>query len=115
MEPSIGALNENDVIPEGITLDEFIEMICRKRVPAYVAPVVSLEETAEPINGTVYELGAVANFSGVSNFTKNDGGVYPQTVSSTTIPFLLPVRPILCMSQTMTLLSMSLLRHSTQR
>lgn len=73
---SIGALNENDVIPEGITLDEFIEMICRKRVPAtYVAPVVSLEETAEPINGTVYELGAVANFSGVSNFTKNDGGV----------------------------------------
>lgn len=71
---SIGALKEGEIVPDGITLDEFIAMICQKRVPAsYVKPDVLMEVTNGPTPG-MYEVGEELTVSVNATFLRNDGG-----------------------------------------
>ncbi len=70
----IGALEDGAVIDAGISLDEFIAMICQKAIPAtYTAPGVTIRTTSGQQPGS-YEVGTqiTATFQGI--FTKNDAG-----------------------------------------
>lgn len=72
----IGALPAGSKIDPGITLDQFIAMICQKRIAAtYTAPTVSLTRTGGITNGGTYELGSTQTLTASSAFTKNDAGV----------------------------------------
>lgn len=71
---NIGALTEGSVIDPGISLDEFIEMICQKRIPAsYIKPDVLMEVTEGAAPGT-YEVGEQLTVSVSATFLRNDGG-----------------------------------------
>lgn len=71
---SIGALQEGEVVPDGITLDEFIAMICQKRVPAsYAKPDVLMDITKGSPAG-MYEAGEELTVSVSATYLRNDGG-----------------------------------------
>lgn len=70
---ALGALADGSVIGEGISLDEFIAMICEKEVPAtYTAPKATIA-----VNGSAagtYESGTNLKFSLTGAFVQNDAG-----------------------------------------
>lgn len=71
---AIGALAEGSTIDPGITLDQFIAMICQKRIAAtYTAPSVAIARTAGSAVGNV-EVGTEIKLSARGTFTKNDAG-----------------------------------------
>ena len=71
---SIGALADGTTIPAGTSIDELLNMIVAKAIPAtYTAPSVSLSRTSGNSAGN-FEVGTSITTSMKSVFTKNDAG-----------------------------------------
>lgn len=71
---SIGALAEGAVIPAGTSIDELLNMIVAKAIPAtYTKPSVAVSVTSGKSAGN-YEVGTSITTSIKSVFTKNDAG-----------------------------------------
>lgn len=71
---SIGALADGTTIPAGTSIDELLNMIVAKAIPAtYTKPTVAASRTAGQSAGN-YEVGTSITTSVKSVFTKNDAG-----------------------------------------
>lgn len=71
---SIGALADGATIPAGTSIDELLNMIVAKAIPAtYKAPSVAVSVASGKSNGN-YEIGTSVTTSIKSVFTKNDAG-----------------------------------------
>lgn len=71
---SIGALADGTTIPAGTSIDELLNMIVAKAIPAtYTKPTVAVSKTAGN-NAGYYEVGTSITTSAKSVFTKNDAG-----------------------------------------
>ena len=71
---SIGALSNGAVIPAGTSIDELLNMIVAKAIPAtYTKPSVAVSVTSGSPAGN-YEIGASLTTNIKSVFTKNDAG-----------------------------------------
>ena len=71
---SIGALSNGAVIPAGTSIDELLNMIVAKAIPAtYTKPSVAASVTSGSTAGN-YEIGASLTTNIKSVFTKNDAG-----------------------------------------
>lgn len=71
----LGGIKEGTVIKEGTSLDDLLQMITQKRIPAkYVAPVIALTNGGE----SAYEVGAKVTPVIKSSFAQNDAGVLVQ-------------------------------------
>ena len=75
---TIGGLETGDTIPEGTTLDELIQMLTQKSVPAvYTQPGVTIRTSAGQSAGN-YEVGTNITTTLQGIFTQNDAGALTQ-------------------------------------
>lgn len=77
---TVGALKSGDVIPAGTSLDEFIEMICKKPpvvYPTYKEPTLSFEITSisEDITAGPVAAGKGITINILMHYIQNDGGL----------------------------------------
>ena len=71
---SLGALNDGSTIEAGISMDEFIQKITQKRIPAtYTAPTVKITNNGGT-NASAVEAGTFVNAKMIATFNKNDAG-----------------------------------------
>lgn len=70
----VGGLETGDTIPEGTTLDQLIQMLTQKAIPAtYTQPAVTLRNSSGNAAGA-YEVGTNINTTLQALFTQNDAG-----------------------------------------
>lgn len=70
----VGGLETGDTIPEGTTLDQLIQMLTQKAIPAtYTQPAVTLRNSTGNAAGA-YEVGTNINTTLQALFTQNDAG-----------------------------------------
>ncbi|MBQ8507230.1 MAG: hypothetical protein IJ466_07375 [Clostridia bacterium] len=71
---SIGALQDGDTVPEGVTIDEFVKLITEKAVPAtYTKPTIAIANNGGQASGNV-EAGTSITPKLKATFTQNDAG-----------------------------------------
>lgn len=70
----VGGLETGDTIPEGTTLDQLIQMLTQKAIPAtYTQPAVTIRNSTGQAAGA-YEVGTNINTTLQALFTQNDAG-----------------------------------------